>query len=764
VKGFGFLTVVALASFILGSGIPVQAVEQPLGSKSLIRLPYDQYEKLVGLGARGLDMAGARPGEWADLVVTPDFYAQIRAMGIRSEIIHGDLEAYERRMAGTYHSYSGMVTELQRIANTYPSIAKLFDLGAAYQGNHIYALKISDNVNTEDPTEPDVFFFGEHHAREWPSMEIPLFYCDTLTKAYASNQTIRDLVNSREIWIVPTVNPDGHVYSHDQGRDWRKNRHYFSEWNSWGVDLNRNYDGAVNGDKQGGWGSIPGSNTTHYSTSEVYCGPGPLSEIETQTLANLFKAHNFVISVSYHTYSELFMWAWGYTSSTPPDNTLLVQMGTEAASRISRQGGGTYTPRQSVGLYPTSGTSEDWIYGYALYADGTNCLAYIVEACNQFQPPQSALDQILRENFDGALYLLQQAQYVSDALTPRVMPPVIDVMGTDPDGNYTVSWTQTNPEANPDYYELQELTGLSRITEGAEGGSSLWTMEGFTVSSAQAHSGSNSFHSNLTAANSSSAMTLKNAFPVNAGDSLSFWCSYNIENRYDYAYAEVSLNGREWTILGDFTSNSGGWVRKSYSLAPYVGKSIFVRFRYITDDNTAYSGFYVDDISPIGKFSSIVTLSNHITTTSYDVTGRGTGTYWYQVRGHNTARGWGDYSVLEDMVVTGTPNVSLALSLTSPDPHHRGGQLTYDALFANNTSSTQTVYYWAQVTLPNHRTRRAVPAQAITVPVPSYTKSFAHTIPTNAPYGSYTYTGYISTTPYGPLMGQDSFTFNIQAE
>jgi hypothetical protein len=112
--------------------------------------------------------------------------------------------------------------------------------------------------------------------------------------------------------------------------------------------------------------------------------------------------------------------------------------------------------------------------------------------------------------------------------------------------------------------------------------------------------------------------------------------------------------------------------------------------------------------------------------------------------------------------VGGQPAVALTLSRTSSDPHHRGGMLSYNAVFTNNTASPQTVYYWAKVTLPNGRPRKAVEAEAITVPVPSYTKSYQHTIPMNAPYGSYTYTGYISTTPYGPLMGESSFGFRIE--
>jgi hypothetical protein len=112
--------------------------------------------------------------------------------------------------------------------------------------------------------------------------------------------------------------------------------------------------------------------------------------------------------------------------------------------------------------------------------------------------------------------------------------------------------------------------------------------------------------------------------------------------------------------------------------------------------------------------------------------------------------------------VGGQLPVSLTLNRTSADPHARGGTLAYNAVFTNNTASTQTVYFWSLVTLPNGRERNGVVPQAITVTVPSYTKAYSHPIPMNAPYGTYTYAGYISATSGGPVMGQSSFAFNVQ--
>jgi hypothetical protein len=177
----------------------------------------------------------------------------------------------------------------------------------------------------------------------------------------------------------------------------------------------------------------------------------------------------------------------------------------------------------------------------------------------------------------------------------------------------------------------------------------------------------------------------KDPYPVQGGDSLKYWIWYNTENRYDVTVAEVSLEGKEWIQLHDrFTGNSSGWVSKAYSLAPWVGKSVFIRFRYMTDDGTTGSGVYIDDVWPVPAFADRTVISNNITDTLYEVTGKTPDTYYYRVRGHNTAWNWGDQGPLEDIVVTGTgiaqePTGKLVTSIfkVGPNPVTAGAQVSY---------------------------------------------------------------------------------------
>jgi hypothetical protein len=617
--------------------------------KLLVRLhttTEEQMERLPGW----LDIAGARPFEWTDVIVREEELSGLRELGIPMEVLVEDVEAFMGDRAGQYYSFSQLEGILQGFVASYPSIAKLDTIGYGHQGNEIYLLKISDNVEIEETDEEELLFVGVHHAREWPSLNVTLFIADSLLSAYGTESEITDIVDTQQIWIIPCMNADGYIYSHDQGHDWRKNRHYFSQYGSWGVDLNRNWGGSFDGNRLGQWGSVQGS-ISNNPDQEVYCGPGPVSENETLAMHNFSLAHDFIFMVTYHSYGELVLWPFGYTYSGAPDQARLSSIGTQMANRITGEYGGFYTPQQSSQLYPTTGDACDHLYGRELYVGGSNTLPYTIELGASFQPPSSYLDELVRENWDAAYYLMTVADSVRALLTPRVMPPVLDPMTTDSDGNYTVSWTEANPAAAASQYELDELTGYSFVEDNAEGGSGLWTLNGFTVSTDQHHSGSHSYYSTTQSDNQTVTMKTKYPYFVESGDSLTYWCLYSIEDEWDYAFVEVSLEGKEWDLLASYTGLQTTWQRKALSLGDYVGKWIFIQFRYITDDYTVEPGFNVDDIAPVPNFSTETVLSSVITDPFFDVTGRPSGLYYYRVKGYNTARGWGDFGQYEDMEV-----------------------------------------------------------------------------------------------------------------
>lgn len=642
ILGFGILV------FLLFSSLSVSGFyynEDSESTSALIRIDTTKGNVII---PKNVEIVSINQGEWVDVVIPCDRFRELTELQIPYSILIADMNAYHMEMRGSYHTLAQVETLLQNMATIYPSITNLSTIGTTYEGRSIKCLEISDNPGV-DEGEPGVFFMGCHHAREWPTVEICLHIANNLTSLYGSNATITNLVNNRRIWIVPCVNPDGYYYCHDLGNDWRKNRKPYS--GGIGVDLNRNYAGSSNGDPWGSWGSSYESSTSHDPSDEVYCGPNPFSEFETQAMRNIFLNNDICASISWHTYSELVMWPWGYTPSYAPDRNYLMQVGQQIAQRITHQSGsGTYTPQQSCTLYPTTGDTIEWAYGYSHYVLGRTTFTYCIEACSTFHPSESYLNQICKENCEGALYLLQEAQNIRDTVVPRVIPPMLDDLPNDPDGNYRVSWEEQNPSANPDVFQLDELNGLSIETDDAESGSDLWTLDGFALSTSRYYSASHSFKSRYLN-DDVSMMTTAYPVPITTGMKLSFRCWYNTENKFDYAFVEVSKDGRSYDLLDSFVGSSGSWLYKEYDLSKYIDESIFIRFRYATDSGTLQEGFYVDDITPVVDVQTVSTLSNSITNHFYDITGKTNGTYYYRVKGHNSVQGWCDFSTLERIVV-----------------------------------------------------------------------------------------------------------------
>ncbi len=141
-----------------------------------------------------------------------------------------------------YHSYAEVGADLAAVAAAHPDIVSRFSIGQSYKGRQLWAVKISDNVNV-DEAEPEVLFDGGIHADEHMGTEMALRIMHWLVDGYGVDPRITSIVNTREIWIVPMMNPDGAQFDIRKGRFhyWRKNRQPTPGTSSIGTDLNRNF-------------------------------------------------------------------------------------------------------------------------------------------------------------------------------------------------------------------------------------------------------------------------------------------------------------------------------------------------------------------------------------------------------------------------------------------------------------------------------------------------------------------------------------------
>ena len=307
-----------------------------------------------------------------------------------------------------YHNYAEMTSEINSIVAANPSIASQRVIGKSYQGRNIVAVKISDNVGA-DESEPEVMFTHHQHAREHLTVEMALDLLRELTSDYGSDSRVTGMVNNREIWIVPDINPDGGEYDIATGsyRSWRKNRQPNSGSSYVGTDLNRNWNYR--------WGCCGGSSGS--KSSETYRGASAESAPEVKVVSDFVRSRvvggtqQIKAGVDFHTYSELVLWPFGYTYSdtttgmTADDNAAFKAVGRKMAASNG------YTAEQSSDLYITDGSIDDYLWG------AHKIFAYTFEMYPRsggggFYPPDEVIERETSRNRDAVLQLLENADCV----------------------------------------------------------------------------------------------------------------------------------------------------------------------------------------------------------------------------------------------------------------------------------------------------------------------------------------------------------------
>ena len=259
--------------------------------------------------------------------------------------------ATEAALAG-YHSATSLEDDLRRLAASRPDIVELHEIGRSLEQRPILALRIGERTGSRQK----LLFMGCHHAREWIAVEVPFLLAKELIE-HADEPRIAAWLTKGEIWVMPMVNPDGHEYSRTHERLWRKNRRPNPD-GSFGVDPNRNY-GYM-------WGTLNVSTSSHVPSDETYVGPRAFSEPETQACRDLIAVERFAGVITYHSYSQLLLYPWGYTDKPikdPHDRQMMVDLAQAMQRLIGDVHGKTYTPQQASELYPTAGDTTDWTYG-----------------------------------------------------------------------------------------------------------------------------------------------------------------------------------------------------------------------------------------------------------------------------------------------------------------------------------------------------------------------------------------------------------------
>lgn len=349
----------------------------------------------------------------------------------------------------------------------------------------VYAIRIGKQ---RDGSKPGVLAYAQEHAREWVPPLVTIEAAERLLRNYAQDADTKKLVNNLDIWIVPSVNPDGGHYSFYDFNSQRRNmtRHCpltgsadFLARNAWGVDNNRNYDT---------YSLFDGYNGASFScTSDTYAGPAELSEPESANIDWIAGNNpNIEFSMNLHSSGNYFMWSPGAyitpgrISAPRPsleDESFFWGASSRILTEIKRYRGMSVTPARtgpiSDVLYSAAGNSGDMLwYKYGIYA-------WNFEVGTTFQPPFSnenpngASAHAESQEYANGLIELMQIAYDFDKDSQRPTSTVTTAPGGEP-GTVSVTFGVSEPasvfytlDGSTPTYE-SNLYAASGIREGAE--------------------------------------------------------------------------------------------------------------------------------------------------------------------------------------------------------------------------------------------------------------------------------------------------------
>ncbi len=415
--------------------------------KVVVRAYFDDPGLVVELAAEREPWDVNREKKYIVLDVSQNEYDDLLERGFRVEID----EAHTKRMNDAlaamrqpargggipgfpcYRTVPETYASAEALADANPQLASWIDIGDSWEKNNglggfdLNVLKITNSAVTG--TKPRLMVMAAVHAREYTTAETVTRFGEMLIEEYGIDPDVTWLVDDHEIHLVLQSNPDGRIKA-ETGISWRKNtnQNYCSPTsNSRGADLNRNWPY--------GWGCCGGSSGSQCSLT--YRGAAPESEPEILAIrtytASIFPdargpaltdpapADTPGIFIDVHSFSELVLWPWGFTSAVAPNGIALQTLGRKLAYFNG------YTPEQAIGLYPTDGTSDDYSYGelgVASYAFelGTS----FFQSCGTFE------NTILPDNLDSLMYAarVSRTPYITpagpDALTVAVAPGAVE--------------------------------------------------------------------------------------------------------------------------------------------------------------------------------------------------------------------------------------------------------------------------------------------------------------------------------------------------
>ncbi|HEU4491174.1 MAG TPA: M14 family metallopeptidase, partial [Jiangellales bacterium] len=423
----GFVAAV-VAALVASAALVGTATAQPGGAGraglELYQASVDaeRYQQLL---AGGYDVAAVEEtaeGFAVQVVLRPNERNKLRREGFDFEVVRNSdgqtntEAALQQQQAGfavwrPWDGDGGLEEQIRDIAAQYPKLTQLHTIGTTHEGRDILALRVTSNArNVPLGVRPAVLYQSTAHAREWISTEVNRRLLLHYLENAGTDQTVRNLLATTELWFVLVMNPDGYQYTFEEERLWRKNLRDNDENGvidgNDGVDLNRNFAEHWKYDEEG---------SSSQFSSETYRGPAPESEPETQANMALFDLAKLRFAISWHSFGQLLLYPQGWQVQTPSaDDPIYVALtGTDAEPAVE-----DFDPGPAADLYITNGEFTDWAHATQDVLAWTPELSEGCEGCGFVFPDDEDLVQAeFERNLQFALNVARSARTPDDPVS-----------------------------------------------------------------------------------------------------------------------------------------------------------------------------------------------------------------------------------------------------------------------------------------------------------------------------------------------------------
>lgn len=294
----------------------------------------------------------------------------------RNQIRHAPMPSINIKMAANdYPAPEEIAAELAGIAKTNPQLTQLFSIGKSVRNRDLLVMKIAANINQQNDSRPEFKFIANMHGDEIMGRELMVLLIKDLVSNYGKDAFITQLLDTTQIYIMPSMNPDGAAAG--------------TRGNASFIDLNRNFPDFTTADNQ-----------------DRPDGRAP----ETQAVMKWQATRKFVLSANFHGGAEVVNYLWDTAKENHPKINWIQSIALSYAklapyifASTSFKNGIT----NGYAWYEVNGGMQDWSTYYR------NDLQFTVELSNEKWPDYSTVDYYYSQNRSALLYFISQTHKAS---------------------------------------------------------------------------------------------------------------------------------------------------------------------------------------------------------------------------------------------------------------------------------------------------------------------------------------------------------------